>query len=58
MTRLQKIETAVYALLWSFAVHLTYKHLTRPEPAPERPAASTKLTAKQVMMGERRAANR
>ena len=54
MTRLQKIETAVYACLWAFAAHLAHQHLTKPIPPPEPPVVTKKLTAKQVMTGVRK----
>lgn len=60
MTRFQKIEATVYAILWVFAFYVVFQDVIaprKPEPVAAPVAVNSKLTSKQVMMGVRRAAN-
>lgn len=51
----EKIETAVYVLLWAFAIYVAAGKLEdQPAPPAKQTEASAKLTSKQVIMGVRK----
>jgi hypothetical protein len=58
MSKFEKIETAVYAVLWVCAIFIIFQDVISPREVEVKPAPATKLTARDVIRGVRHAANR
>lgn len=60
MNTFAKIETTIYAILWAFAFYVIFQDVISPREVEARPepVRTAKLTARDVIKGDRRAANR